>query len=276
MELNIIKAVQMLSSPLFDNIFKIITLFGEELILVPIIAYFYWCVDKKKGIYVIESVAASLTVGNILKCIFKMPRPIGVEGVRSIYTETATGYSMPSLHTANISSFLTSVNILNGGVKSSVLSFIFVMLVGLSRIYLGVHYPKDVLVGMILGIVISLAVCFLFEKLRNELLVAFIIVAVMSLGFLTEVSADFYKSYGLCLGTFFGILLEKALVEFKMPRNSRKKNLRLIFGLLTSGLLYMILKAYMPETDIYCAIRYFILSFYSIGIYPMIFKKFKI
>ena len=276
MELDIIKSVQMLSSPLFDNIFKIITFFGEELVLVPIMAYFYWCVDKKKGIYVIESVAATLTLGNILKCIFKMPRPIGAEGVRSIYTETATGYSMPSIHTANISSLLTSMNVLNGGVKSSVLSFIFVLLVGLSRIYLGVHYPKDVLVGMILGIVISLAVCFLFEKLRNELLVALIIVVVMSFGFFTEVSDDFYKSYGLCLGIFFGVLLEKASVEFQMPKSSRKRNIRLIFGLVTSGLLYMILKAYMPSGNIYYTVRYFILAFYTIGIYPMIFKKLKI
>ena len=276
MELDIIKAVQMLSSPLFDNIFKIITLFGEELILIPILSYFYWCTDKKKGIYVIESTAVALTTGNIIKNIFKMPRPIGEEGIRSIYTETATGYSMPSIHTSNISSVLTSINILNGGIKSSFLSLIVVFLVGFSRIYLGVHYPKDVLVGLVLGIVSSFVVCFLFEKLRNELLVSLIITAMMSLGFFVDVSADFFKSYGLCVGISFGLLLEKSVVDFKEPKNSRCKTLRLVFGLLSSGLIYMILKAYMPTANIYCLVRYFILAFYSIGVYPMIFKKLKI
>ena len=276
MELEIIRVIQKLTSPLTDNIFKFITMMGEEFLIIPVMAFIYWCVDKHKGIYIMQSVVSSLTLGNVAKDIIKRPRPIGQPGIKSLYMDTATGYSMPSIHSMNISSLLTSLNILKTNLTFIIISIITSLLVGFSRIYLGVHYPSDVLCGLIAGSLIPFVFAFIFESVRNEILVSGAVTLIMTLGFLFSPSADFYKSYGLCLGLLLGIVFEQQFVNFSKPRNKRIRNVRFIFGIILSFLLNFVLSRYMLISNNFMYIvEYCILSVFTVGIYPWIFKKLK-
>lgn len=91
MEVEIIRTIQSISNPFFDVLFQIFTMFGEELILISIITTIYWAYDKKFGEYIAYSSLTSLLFNNALKDIFKMKRPIGEEGIRTLRAETATG-----------------------------------------------------------------------------------------------------------------------------------------------------------------------------------------
>ena len=85
----------------------------------------------------------------------------------SIHRITETSWSMPSGHAQASAVFFP----LLAGIQRRwklwvrlVVAIVFPLLVGLSRIYLGVHYPTDVLVGWVLGFIVSLAFLFLSKS----------------------------------------------------------------------------------------------------------------
>ena len=168
MELEIIRTIQSISNLFFDVLFQIFTMFGEELILISIITTIYWAYDKKFGEYIAYSSLTSLLFNNALKDIFKMKRPIGEEGIRTLRAETATGYSFPSGHSQGAASFYGSIAIYFKKRIIYILATIIIFLVGISRLYLGVHYPKDVLVGIALGLLISIISYKLFRTVNNR------------------------------------------------------------------------------------------------------------
>ena len=104
-ELNIIRAIQSIANPFLDGLFQFITMFGEEAILIPLIAVIYWSFNKKMAEYIAYASLTSVLVNGAIKDIFKAKRPIGEPGIRSLRVETATGYSFPSGHTQGTASF---------------------------------------------------------------------------------------------------------------------------------------------------------------------------
>ena len=111
-ELNIIRSIQSIASPFLDGLFQLITMFGEEAILIPLIAVIYWTFNKKMGEYIAYSSLTSVLINGAVKDVFKAKRPIGEPGIRSLRVETATGYSFPSGHTQTATTFWTSLMII--------------------------------------------------------------------------------------------------------------------------------------------------------------------
>ena len=110
-------------------------------------------------------------VNGAIKDIFKAKRPIGEPGIRSLKVETATGYSFPSGHTQGTASFWRAIAIYLKKNYMYGISALIIILVAISRLYLGVHYPKDVLFGAIFGILTSFITYKLFNKVNNKILV---------------------------------------------------------------------------------------------------------
>ena len=104
MELEILRSIQSIANPFLDILFQLITMCGEQIVLISIIAVIYWALDKKFGEYIAYSVLTSVLLNNTIKDIFKMKRPIGEKGIRTLREQTATGYSFPSGHTQSASS----------------------------------------------------------------------------------------------------------------------------------------------------------------------------
>ena len=99
LEINILKYIQSLRTDVLNNIFELITMFGEEMIVVLLIAILYFAVDKKYAQKFLFVMLASLCFNGIIKNIVRRPRPFTVDGITCIRKETATGYSFPSGHT---------------------------------------------------------------------------------------------------------------------------------------------------------------------------------
>jgi hypothetical protein len=78
------------------------------------------------------------------------------------------------------------------------------------------------------------------------------------------------------LGFFLGILLEKKKVNFSTDGPLLKKALRVVLGLILVLLIKDGLKGIFPETDLFDFIRYFLVTFVAIGIYPWLFKKIRL
>jgi membrane-associated phospholipid phosphatase len=276
MEVEIIRTIQSISNPFFDVLFQIFTIFGEELILISIITTIYWAYDKKFGEYIAYSSLTSLLFNNALKDIFKMKRPIGEEGIRTLRAETATGYSFPSGHSQGAASFYGSIAIYFKKRIIYILATIIIFLVGISRLYLGVHYPKDVLVGIALGLLISIISYKLFRTVNNRNLLYIITFICFIPALIFAQSPDFIKGMGTYLGFIIGVIVEKRYINFSVEGNLANKILRVVIGIAILLIIKSGLKVIFPNELIFHFIRYTIVTFVGIGVYPAIFKKLKI
>ena len=275
-ELNIIRAIQSIANPFLDGLFQFITMFGEEAILIPLIAVIYWAFNKKMGEYIAYASLTSVLVNGAIKDIFKAKRPIGEPGIRSLRVETATGYSFPSGHTQGTASFWGAIAIYLKKNYMYGISGLIIVLVAISRLYLGVHYPKDVLFGAIFGILTSFITYKLFNKVNNKIALYFITFIIFIPALLYAHSADFIKGMGTFLGFALGIYVEKKYVNFSVEGKSANKILRVVIGLTILILLKVGLKAVFPNKLVFHFLRYFIIVFFGIGLYPAIFKKLKL
>lgn len=90
----------------------------------------------------------------VLKPYFKHPRPPAVEQDINILSNRYAGYGFPSNHAGNMFAGATFLS-LTYPVMTPVV-FTLAAAVAFSRVYVGVHYPKDVLVGAIVGLIFGL------------------------------------------------------------------------------------------------------------------------
>ena len=158
-------------NPIFTTIVKIITNIGGPVIItiICLVLLLLHATRKKYGVPVFVTVATSFILNCILKNIFLRPRP----DVLRLVTETS--YSFPSGHSmvnASLYTILVLLLLKNSSKKGKtiILSISFVilfLLIGISRIYLGVHYLGDVLAGWILGILVAFVIYLIF-KLKNK------------------------------------------------------------------------------------------------------------
>ena len=98
-----------------------------------------------------------------MKNVFCRVRPCNIDPSVSLAVKAPTSFSFPSGHTGSSFAAATALFLCNKklGIPALVLAFI----IGLSRIYLFVHYPTDVLVGAIMGIISAVVVYYISKKL---------------------------------------------------------------------------------------------------------------
>ena len=273
MELEILRHIQSIANPFFDFLFQLITICGEQIVLISIISIIYWALDKKFGEYIAYSVLTSVLLNNAIKDIFKMKRPIGEEGIRTLREQTATGYSFPSGHTQSASSFYGSMAIYLKNRVMYIIATVMIILIGFSRLYLGVHYPKDVIVGGVLGVLTSLVCYKLYNRVENKMLLYVVTFAIFIPALTFAHSADFIKGMGTYLGFIIGIYIEKRYVNFSTEGNTGNKIIRVLLGIVILLVLQLGLKVILPSGTIFSFIRYALISLIGIGVYPMIFKN---
>jgi hypothetical protein len=284
---------QRIAFPLLDQAAEIITMMGEDVIVISLMVVIFLAVDKKKGFVISIDLLASMLCMSTLKAIVRQPRPfLVIEGLDAKRVETATGYSFPSGHTTTSSSFYSAIayNFRKKGL--SIVCAILILLIGLSRMYLGVHWPLDVVCGWILGITITFALndllMKLFENERTMMLFTVISGSVTAIGGLIMSSlvtaslidatafSDFSKLLGISCGALFGFALEERFGRFSVDGIFREKFFRTIIGLLSMIFIRSGLKALFPENVFFDWLRYVILGIWTFGLYPIIGLKIKL
>lgn len=146
-----------LRMPGLNEFMLTITRLGEETAFLVLALIFFWCVDKKRG-YLLMSVGFLSTMANqFMKLWFRVPRPWVLDPDFTILEaarEAAAGYSFPSGHTTSAVATFGSIAVTSKNKKTVWLCVILAVLVGLSRMYIGVHTPADVLVGALTSLVL--------------------------------------------------------------------------------------------------------------------------
>lgn len=229
MELEVLKFFQGLGCGFFDVVFSGITILGELFIYIALIPILYWCVDKYLGEHLTVSLISGSYVNYLLKGVFARVRPIGRDGIRRakfdyVY-ESLKGEngmylpeSFPSGHTQGSASFFSAIAY-KKGFKRFYWLLLIPVLIGYSRIYLGVHWPSDVLFALLEGFLISALLHYCMTKCKKKTLIILPVVATPFLAFAINVNSEHMTKLlmllGLLWGACFGILVENSAVGFK-------------------------------------------------------------
>lgn len=291
-QLSILQFFQGVRSPILDAIFLIFTISTELPVIVLFTTLMYWCLNKEYGQKILFSLIGNITVNTGIKEFFKAPRPIGTKGIKSMRVSTATGYSFPSGHTQSATSFWVSLITIFKTSWVTLIGITMILGVGISRLYLAVHWPIDVLCGWIFGIIFAILFGKIFDYVHKnkKYWILFLILGLFALGLFLVNSETYIKVLGLLSGFVLGYIVEDNFIKFETNDNnkgkinfSNKKNniikiniFRFLIGIITLGSMYLGLKYTMPEGDIFNYIRYTILVFYGTAGVPALFKLFKL
>lgn len=137
------------------NILKIITQFGSAgfLILITILSFIV-LKNKKIPFCIALNLASIGALNQILKRIIQRPRPEGFRLIEETGYSFPSGHSMASMAFYGLIIYLVFKYVKNKNTKIIICSILslLVLLIGISRIYLGVHYASDVIAGFVLSI----------------------------------------------------------------------------------------------------------------------------
>ena len=164
-EFDILYAIQNIHNPVLDKIMVGISSLGNAGILWGIIAIILLISKKhrKTGIHMFIAMVLTLFVGNlILKNLVQRERPCWIDTTIPLLINNPKDYSFPSGHTMN--SFTAAMCIFLHQKRWGIVAFVVAALIAFSRMYLFVHFPTDIITGMIIGISSALIINFLMNK----------------------------------------------------------------------------------------------------------------
>lgn len=154
----IILATNNFSSPLTTAIMKTITITGSFFFLISVAAVFCLFLLKLRKAFwemaiVLIALAGSAVMDELLKHIFHRTRPNIARLVEVSGYSFPSGHAMVSLAFYGMLAYLIWINIKSSTLRYFIALFFFLLVfaIGISRIYLGAHYPSDVLAGFAAG-----------------------------------------------------------------------------------------------------------------------------
>ena len=268
--------------------------FGEQLLLVAVMGFLYWGLNKELGKFLGVNVLVASVWNPLIKNIFLRLRPYFVPGYRvellrpiepdaDVMDVAAQGYSFPSGHSSSAVALYGS---LAAGVRKRkiflALAIVLPILVGFSRVAVGAHYPTDVLCGWLLGLIVVLLVPWLRKKCADRPWLFYAVLLLSALpGFFYCSSDDYFTGYGMLLGFVLAEPFEARYVKFENTPNILRCVLRTLGGAALYFGLNSLLKLPFPKelldagtfaAHLIRSLRYAVVIFAVIGVYPLLFK----
>ena len=172
-EVHFMEWLQSFENPVVTAIATFFSMFGEEIFLIGIIGFAYWCWDKEKAKPISLSLLFSLSVCVQIKGLAVRRRPYmdnstikcirPAHSGKDVMSTVLQGYSCPSAHSALSSTTFGALAYWFRRKLFLVIAFVIPFFVGFSRIYFGVHYPTDVIGGWLIGSFSVLVVSLLYN-----------------------------------------------------------------------------------------------------------------
>ncbi len=282
--------LQSLGSGWLEAIFRLFTILGNEefyLFLLPVV---YWCVSRRVGIGLAYVSMLSVWANSAVKHLFDVPRPADTR-LRVRWPETS-----PSFPSGHSQSAVTNWGYLALQLRRrpwTVVAILLMLMISLSRMFLGVHFPQDLVGGWVIG----LAVLFLFfwaaprvepwlvrqpAGLQAALAVALPLVLI----FLHPADTEgLYPAEGALtpasalIGMGLGLIMERAWVRFDVGGSLGRRLVRLVLGLVIVVAVYAGPKLLLPAEMPYPAeatarfLRYVLLGWVTAFGCPWLFVK---
>ncbi len=281
--LEVVRTVQKFFGLSFILPMRAITLLGSELFAIAALPLLYWCVDRKKGARIGIVVLASSFLNLWLKTLFFQPRPYDMDPSVELAREVTKGF--PSGHAQMSVAFWGAVRSLLPRRTGLIFLIILPLVVGLSRIYLGVHFPTDVMAGWILGLGVLGAFSLFGEKiellfhgwgLRGRILAIAAITVIMNILLPSDTSLA-----GAFFGASTGFALTSKFLRFNASGHLMEKAARYTLGIVCTLAIYLGPKALLHgdlggQEALVRFLRYALVGIWTSFGAPWLFVRFKL
>lgn len=270
--MNIINFLQSLQSDGLTNFFKFLTFFGDKEFYIMVLPLFFWLWDKEKAVKLLFILLPSLLLNFWLKEIFQTARPLGVALIEQ------GGFAFPSGHAQGSTTLWLMLALLIRQKWINYLAVIMIILVSLSRLYLGVHYPVDILGGILIALVLVLVYDkYLFDNFKayssaKSAMGQAALLTIIVLFFTIIYPADDAITILAVLWGFGIILIYFDVMKSELPQGILWKLIILIVGIVGIIIIWKGLKSILPPMEITRFLRYALLGAW-IAILPFIIKQ---
>jgi membrane-associated phospholipid phosphatase len=251
--LDVIKTIQQIQSPLLNAVLLLITSLGGGISFLFVLPILFWCVDYRLGVRVTVLCSASAFCNFSLKDLFAQPRPFDLD--QSVALTTARGYGLPSGHAQGSLVLWGSIA---EWVKRRwfwVVTIILVILIGFSRVYLGVHFPTDVVAGWLLGFAFLILYCIFYPRVEtwisgNTPGVQLLLLLGVLLGLmLLNCNRVMVYQLGILLGVGAGAVVKVRCFSFSTSGMSWKSPVRYLAGIIILLICFFLLRSVYPPRD---------------------------
>lgn len=273
-EIQLLQSLQSIRNPGLTAFMEAISFMAESIFLVIIIATLYWCIDKKKTLRMAWLILFSGVTNGILKNLIRAPRPFQKGVVSPLRVETATSYSFPSGHVQSATSFWGGATLIFKNKTFLLMSIVMVLLTSLSRLYLGVHWPVDVIGGMITGVLSILVADMLYDEEKgftNWHVIGVGVLAIILL--IVPIDGDLASAVGGLWGLVVGSFIESKYVQFSVEGSWKLQLKKILSGFGGTVLIYVGWDFIFADSVVFNLIKYALVLLWISAGAPYFFKK---
>ena len=243
----------------------------------------YLAYNKDWGKFTLLSLSVAGVCCEFVKVTVARLRPYAVvDTIKCIRADVANqnpldfkiqGYSFPSGHTMMATNLFLAIPIYVRNIKYISIGLVGVLIVALSRVGLGVHFPTDTIAGFIIALAIILILSRIYDKIENRAYLYLTIIALSLVGVLFCPEISYIKYVALALGISLGFLVEEKYVNFENPKSRRDAIVRIVGAVILFLLLFVLIPKFAGNTDLVKCIVHSLCFFIMLAIYPLAFKK---
>lgn len=269
--MNAIHFLQSFQTEGLTALFKFITLLGNKEFYILVLPLFFWLWDKDKAVKLLFILLPSVLINFYLKETFQTARPVGVAMIEQ------GGFSFPSGHAQGSTTLWLMLALMVRQRWMTILAAAMIILVSISRVYLGVHYPIDVIGGGLIGAgLVLMYQKYLFDPLKSFITsktpifqTVFVTTFVLLLTVLNPAD-EAITILAVLWGFVVAIILSK-VTHRKPPEVFWLKLLSVVIGLIGVILVWKGLKVLLPPMEIAKFGRYALIGVW-IAVVPLLFS----
>jgi membrane-associated phospholipid phosphatase len=255
--------VQSFSNAWLDAIALFFTQLGYEEFYLVVLPFIYWCVHRQTGIALGFLSMLSTWLNSVIKFIFRIPRP--ADPRIHVLRADAVPYSFSSGHAQNA--------VVNWGYLAYrfrnrvfwVVAVVVILCIALSRLVVGVHYPQDIVAGLLTGIVLLALYAWAAPAVGRwlggqgrglQLVLAVVVPLLLIFAHPADSqghypASDAIRSMAALIGLGLGIVMERASVRFRVDGPWWRRGLRFAVGMIVVALFYLGPRLILPEDMAY-------------------------
>ncbi|MDR2807407.1 MAG: phosphatase PAP2 family protein [Spirochaetaceae bacterium] len=280
--IDLIKSIQSIETSPLTALMHGITSLGSAYVYLVVIMIVFWCVDEKKGFHLGIVILLSAWINVFLKALFMQPRPYHI--APTVGRAFEESYGIPSGHAQLAVTFWMRIALWMRRRLVWLGAAVMVALISFTRLYLGLHFPTDLLAGwLIAGGIFTLDLLFARKitalLLRVDMRTQFIITAFIALAMNALYPSD--KSLSALFfgfGTGYALMLKHIGFRADSIKRFLPRCARALIGLVGAVLIYAGLALLLPDAssayyDLGRFVRYALLGLWVTAGAPFLFVR---